>query len=207
MRYEECSSRSAHLDAVPVADSPLAAGFSEEPYRMAGPVCDVSTGACIQPRPTGDILPNGSLQLCLPVTVLGCTSILHHSIAIIRMPPPPLFSDALVCLIRDSELSWWNIVPSMALRRLDMNSSDLQILQLIALHMLFAALGFCHVSRAASRMAEVMHWDMKAGEEARDGGAAVEGPLLGKHGYSNLASVIHIGSCHYGGYTSQNGSS
>ena len=78
------------------------------------------------------------------------------------------------------------------------NRSELQILQLIALHMLFAALGFCHVSRAASRMVEGMHGDMKAGEEARDGGAAVEGPLLSKHSYSNLASVIHTGPCHRG---------
>ena len=80
-----------------------------------------------------------------------------------------------------------------------MNNAGLQILQLIALHMLFAALGFCHVSRTASRMAEVMHGDMKAGEEARNGRPAVEGPLLGKHSSSDLASIIHIGSCYWDG--------
>ena len=55
-----------------------------------------------------------------------------------------------------------------------------QILQLVALHLLFAALGFCHVSRAAARGPEHMDGDSRAGEEAAfTGAAAAEGPSRG----------------------------
>lgn len=56
----------------------------------------------------------------------------------------------------------------------------MQVLQLIALHLLFAALGFCHVSRAATRDAEGVHEDLRAGEDAAvNGASAAEGPPQG----------------------------
>lgn len=56
-----------------------------------------------------------------------------------------------------------------------------QILQLVALHLLFAALGFCHISRAAARAAEFVQDDATgAGKEAKEGTAAAEAPLLGE---------------------------
>ena len=56
-----------------------------------------------------------------------------------------------------------------------------QILQLVALHLLFAALGFCHISRAAARAAEVAQDDATgAGKEAKEGTAAEDAPLLGE---------------------------
>ena len=60
-------------------------------------------------------------------------------------------------------------------------SSVAQVLQLVALHLLFAALGFCHISRAAARAAELVQGDATgAGKEAREDTAAEEAPLLGE---------------------------
>jgi hypothetical protein len=56
-----------------------------------------------------------------------------------------------------------------------------QVLQLVALHLLFAALGFCHSSRAAAIAVEPAQGNLRgASEEAKEGAAASEAPLLGE---------------------------
>lgn len=74
----------------------------------------------------------------------------------------------------------------------------MQIMQLIALHLLFAATGFCHVGRAAARIAEAAQGDPKeSGEEAIDGSPATEGLTLGNviqpfKGYCMACTIFNM---------------